>query len=371
VPKLNAIDAISPAFQLAKLNLFKPFRWSFWWRIAVLGLLTGELSSGGGGGNFNFPANFPPPQHRGGGDQLSFLARPLPHIDPHVLWVLIPTLVLAFVIFALVMMYLGSVCRFILLEAVLNGQISIRDAWGRWKNQGARFFGFQLVMGLIFLSLLAIIVVFFLMVVGVSTLKTGDPSGAKYGAIFGALMLFLLALGLLTIPYLIVFVLAKDFAVPVMALEGATFGDAWRKVWGMAKEETGSILGYFGMKIVLTIGAGVIFGIIGMMAIFIILVPVGGVGVVAVLGGKAAGLSWNLYTITLAVSIGLLIVFLLICVFALISVPVAMFFPAYGLYFFAGRYKPLHDRLFPPAPPATPVIAPPMPPDIPPEPMTS
>ena len=378
VPKLNAIDAISPAFQLAKLNLFKPFRWSFWWRVGLLGALTGELSSGGGGANFNFPASFPPPQHRNGGDDLSFLARPMPHIDPHLLWILIPTVIICALFFMLLFMYLGSVCRFILLEATLNGQISIRQAWVRWKDQGLRFFGFQLFLMLIFLALLGIVVFLFLMVIGVSTFKGGDPSGAKFGAIFGAILLFLCALALLTIPYLIVFVLAKDFAVPVMALEGATFGEAWRKVWSMAKDETGSVLGYFGMKIVLTIGAGVIFGIIGTIAVLIILFPVGGAGVLAVLAGKAAGLTWNLYTITLAVSIGLVVLALLICVFALISVPVAMFFPAYGLYFFAGRYKPLHDRLFPPPPPAPTVVEPPtspepppMPPEIPPEPITS
>lgn len=373
VPKLNAVDAISPAFKLTKLNLFSPYRWSFWWRVAVLGFLTGEISSGGGGApNFNFPSNFPPPQHRGG-DQLSLLARPFPNFDPHLLWILIPALVVGVVILMLVFMYLASVCRFILLEAVLNGRVSIREAWGRWKDQGARFFGFQLVLQAIFLAILIVALVIFLMIIGVSSLKGlgGPPSDAKIAAFIGAFFLFFIFLFLLMIPYLIIFVLAKDFAVPVMALEGATFTEAWRRVWRMVKDETLSIAGYFGMKIVLTVGAGIIFGIIGFVVILIVLLPVGGLGVAGIFAGKAAGLDWNVYTITAVVCAAIVIFMLLMVVISLISVPVAIFFPSYALYFFAGRYKPLHDRLFPSPPPApvAPPLAPEPPPEIPPTPV--
>lgn len=373
MPKLNAVDAISPAFKLTKLNLFSPYRWSFWWRVAVLGFLTGEISSGGGGApNFNIP-NFPPPQHRGG-DQLSFLGRSMPNFDPHLLWILIPLLVVGMLIVMLLFMYLASVCRFILLEAVLNGQISIREAWGRWKDQGARFFGFQLVLQGIFLALVLVALVIFLMIIGTSSLKGlgGPPSDTKIAAFIGAFFLFFIFLLLLLIPYLVVFVLAKDFAVPIMALEGATFTEAWRRVWRMVKDETLSIAGYFGMKIVLTVGAGIIFGIIGFIVILIVLLPVGGLGVAGIFAGKAAGLEWNVFTVTLAVCVGLIVLLLIFTLISLICVPVAMFFPSYALYFFAGRYQPLHDRLFPPPPPAPvtppPAPEPPLPPEIPPEP---
>ena len=88
-------------------------------------------------------------------------------------------------------------------------------------------------------------------------------------------------------------------------------------------------------------------------------------GVLAVFAGKAAGMTWNPLTITLIVAAGTLLVGLVIFVMAFVSAPVAVFFPAYGLYFLAGRYQPLHDRLFPP-PPAPPVPeAPPEPPPTP------
>jgi hypothetical protein len=37
---------------------------------------------------------------------------------------------------------------------------------------------------------------------------------------------------------------------------------------------------------------------------------------------------------------------------SLISVPAIVFFPAYAIYFFAARYRPLSLVLYPPPPPA-------------------
>jgi hypothetical protein len=97
------------------------------------------------------------------------------------------------------------------------------------------------------------------------------------------------------------------------------------------------------------------------------LIPVGGVGVIAVIAGKTAGLTWNLYTITLAVVVGCIFLAVLLYVVSLISVPVIVFFPAYSIYFFASRYPPLEAFLRPPLPiaPQAPPLAPPL---LPPEP---
>ena len=167
---------------------------------------------------------------------------------------------------------------------------------------------------------------------------------------------------------------AKDFAVPVMALEGTTFGEAWRRVWAMVTAEPGSVAGYVGMKIVLAIAASIMFGIITVIAILVLAIPTAIVAVIAVFAFKAAGVGIGAFTITLIVAAAIVLIAVIIFVAALIHVPVAAFFPTYALYFFAGRYAPLHDRLFPPPPPAPPVPeappAPPMP-EPPPEPLAT
>lgn len=365
LPKLNAVDAISPAFNLTKTNLFNPFRWGFWIRVAILGLLTGEMSSGGGC-NFRMPANWNRPRH----DQFVSSAPNFPHVDPHVLWAILPVIIATVVILSLIFMYISSVCRFVLLEAVLNGQVSIRDGWSRWRGQGTRYFVFKLLFGLLFLAIIGTGALVLLMMFGVASWRHtgGPPASAIAGLIVGGLFLLLLAL-----PFILVQLLAKDFAVPVMALEGTTFGDAWRRVWAMGTSEPLSVAGYVGMKIVLSIAAAIIFGIITLIGLVILAIPTAIVGAMAFVIGKAIGLGIGPLTITLIVAAGVILVACIIFVAAIIHVPVAMFFPSYALYFFAGRYQPLHDRLFPPPLPAPPVPeAPPEPPqgqEPPPEPL--
>jgi len=126
------------------------------------------------------------------------------------------------------------------------------------------------------------------------------------------------------------------------------------------QREKGSYAGYIGMKIVMAIGASVVVGIITFIVLLILLIPVGGFGVIAVMAGKTAGLTWNLYTITLAVVAGCIVLTVLLYVISLISVPAIVFFPAYSIYFFASRYPALEAFLRPPPPIAA--QAPPLPP---------
>jgi hypothetical protein len=350
MPKLNAVDAISPAFNLMKADLFSPVRWGFWVRIGILGFFTGEMSAGGGC-NFNVPANWRTHhQNQFAAPSLFAAAPPFGHWDPHALIAALPFIFGVALIVGLILMYIGSVFRFTLFEAILNGQISIRDAWERWQQQGTRFFVFRLLLGLAFLCIVGIVALTVIAMVGVGSF-THNPGAMGAGAILGIIFGFL-ALFLFAIPFILVYLFAKDFAVPVMALEGTTFGEAWRKVWAMVKNEPGSTAGYVGMKIVLSIAAAFIFGIIILIAALFVIIPLGGIGVVSVLAGKAAGLTWTPLTITLVVALAVVFIGLLLFVVSVVSAPVSVFFPAYGLYFFAGRYQPLHDRLFPPAPPA-------------------
>jgi len=50
----SAVDAIYPAIEHTKKQLFQPFRLGQWTRLALVGLLAGELGSGGGCNTHNF-----------------------------------------------------------------------------------------------------------------------------------------------------------------------------------------------------------------------------------------------------------------------------------------------------------------------------
>jgi hypothetical protein len=152
-----------------------------------------------------------------------------------------------------------------------------------------------------------------------------------------------------------------------MALEEISALEGWRRLWPWLKAEKGGYAGYIGMKIVLAIGAGIAFGILTVILLLALLIPVGGVGVIAVLGGKAAGLTWNFYTIAVAVVVGCIALAVFMFAASLVYVPAIVFFPAYSIYFFSARYAPLATLLWPqppasPAPGSPPLESPPLPP---------
>jgi hypothetical protein len=101
----------------------------------------------------------------------------------------------------------------------------------------------------------------------------------------------------------------------------------------------------------MAIGAGIVVGIATVILGLIIAIPTVLLSILAIITGKTAGLTWNAYTITLAVVVGCVLLAGFLYVIALISVPVIVFFPAYSIYFFAARYPRLSAVLYP-APPA-------------------
>jgi hypothetical protein len=338
----SAVDAIYPAFEHTKKQLFQPFRFGQWARLAVVGLLAGELGSSGGCNRNNFNLNQYPGAAR-------HFMDPGSGIDPALLAGVIAVLVIAGLVLGIVLMYISSVMRFILFDSVMAKECHIREGWGRRQGPGLRYFLWKLIYLLVTLAGLTVLV--------------GIPAGFAFAAgwlktpkehlaplvlggilVFFALMIFVLVLA-------VIFVLTKDFVVPQMALENIGVMEGWQRLWPMIKAEKGRYAGYIGMKIVMAIAAGIVVGIAALILGLIIAIPTVGLSIIAVITGKTAGLTWNAYTITLAVVVGCVLLAGFLYVIALISVPVIVFFPAYSIYFLAARYPALSAVLYP-APPA-------------------
>jgi hypothetical protein len=339
----SAVDAISPAFEHTKRQLLQPFRFGQWLRLAVVGLLAGELSSGGGCNAPNIP-NLNPSQHPTvpglSGANLALFAG------------LIAVVIVAAFVLGIVFMYISSVMRFILFDGVLAKECHIRQGWRLRQAEGWRYFLWKLLYSLVTFGVLIVLV--------------GIPAGAAFvlgwfsdpkqhmvPLVLSGIALFFLFV-FVVIAMAVIFVLTKDFVVPQMALENIGAMEGWRRLLPMIQAEKGGYAAYVGMKIVLAIGASIILGIVGFILALIILIPVVGVVVAAVLGAKAAGVGWTAGTITLAVVAGCVLLAVFLLMSALISVPAIVFFPAYSIYFFAERYPALRAKLYP-APPAAPV----------------
>jgi hypothetical protein len=353
-PRLSAVQAVTPAFEQTKHQMFKPFRFRHWLNLATVSLVTGEFFGGGGGGG-GWHGGYSPPHRRGGGDSLlvAFSHPSWGTIIEFLPWILLGVAIL--IVLFLLWLYAASVYRFILFESVLYNRCELREGWHRWKVHGSSYFLW--VLSLAFAVPLALLVLI------------GGPIFLAWRAhifdypkehlallILGGIGLFLIFLAVL-LGLAVVGLLAKDFVVPVMAMENLGVLDAWRRVLPMLGAEKLSYIGYILMKIVLAVGSAIIFGIINLLALVMMLIPMGILGLAVYFLAKAAGLTWTLTTMSLVVILGGAVVFLIFYVIAFISAPAMVFFQSYTLHFFGSRYPALGAIVFPPPPPPSPVTS--------------
>jgi hypothetical protein len=351
---------VQPALQHVREQLFTRFRWGQWSRLALVGILAAELHVGGCNFNFNFPVNQP---RRSG--QGFLLSSSLPsgwppfnpaHISEHIgqFIGLIVVGIFVAVVLAFVFLYINSVFRFILFDSVLRRECSIGGGWSKWRRAGGRFFLWQIVFQIAAWLFLAVLVGVPLALAFAAGWVTDFRQHIGRLVVGGILLLGLFVVFVLGAA--VVQVLAKDFLVPLMALEDLDFADGWHRLLGMIGREKGRYAVYLLLKLVLAIAAGILFSILAIVPILFVVVP----AVIAMVAGSAAGMGWNVTTISLAIIFGTVLFFLLIYLIALVCVPATVFFPAYAMYFLAARYPTLDALLHPAPTPASP--APEMPP---------
>ena len=333
---ITAVDSITPALEHTKQQLFKPFNIGQWTKLAFVGLLAGELGSNGCN-----RSNFQAPSHPGGGPHFPASIG----IDHALLIALIVTGIIAAVAIGIILMYVGSVMRFVLFDSIITRQCHIRWGWNRRLGPGWRYFAWKLLYALISLAGIAVLVG---MPLALAFAKgwLRAPKEHLPPLIFSGAIVFMVLL-IFGVATAVILVLTKDFVVPQMALEDIGVMEGWRRLWLMMQREMGAYAAYLVMKIVLAIVAGIVIGIATLIVGVIFVVPTAGLSILAVLTGKSAGLTWNAETIALAAVIACILLAIFLYLVSLVSVPAIVFFPAYSIYFFAGRYPRLAAALYP------------------------
>jgi hypothetical protein len=134
--------------------------------------------------------------------------------------------------------------------------------------------------------------------------------------------------------------------------------EGWERLLAMMGAEKSAYAVYVLMKIVLAIGSGITFAIINLIVILVLLIPLGLLGLAGYFVGSGLGITWDLSTELLVGGIGLLAFAGILYVVGFVYAPGLVFFQSYTLEFFAPRYGPLGNKMFPPSPAATPPISP-------------
>src|SRR5579859_6762512 len=349
--RLSAIDSFGPALSRAGAMLFRPFRLGTWLKMGLIGLLGGGVVVASSGLHFRAPVT---PSNVPHGDlppnaEDFFRAIRSIHLADYFHVILIVIAVIAAL--ALIFLYLFCRFRFILFDTVVTGQPAIGRGWLKYESQAHRYFGFWLVFRLVTWGALFLIVGLPLWHAYKNGLFSGDNSLPMFFAIIASLALGALAVG---IAFAVISTLAKDFVMPVLALDDLSVGDAWSAVWRVAASEPGAWAAYMGMKLLCAIGSSIALSIAFVIALLpaliLIGIPVGILAVLGVVAFKTIGAVFGIIIFCVAV---LLAVAGFICLLLILTAPISVFFTAYALYFFGGRYPKLAVLLSPqPLPPA-------------------
>jgi hypothetical protein len=351
---ISAVDSIGPASEATKNFMFRPFQWARWWRIGALGVATGEFASSGcnpSGISDGIKAASQQQQHP---QQFAAAAFPNLGLSPGQIALMITVLVVGLVALVLVHLYVGSVLRFVLFDAVAAGRYRLREGWKRWHDRGIRYFGFQLL--LIFISLMGYAVLVgipLVLAAAAGILKSPREHVAAWAVGIAVLLPILLVFAIVMA---LINLAAKDFAVPMMALENMRVGAALSRIWAMVRTAKGQYAGYVGLKIVLAIVIGVVMAVIQIFILMILFIPI--VVIAVAVGIATPQVFQNPLMLAFALTAAIVLVFVLLFLIGVISAPIVYFFEAYVLTFFAPRYPPLWNVLHPapPAAPAPPVL---------------
>jgi hypothetical protein len=353
--RLSAIDAVRPAFERTRGMLFRPFRFKTWLKLGFIGWLAG---AGGGSFNLNMPS-FP----GGGGSSGSTAGHDVERtvgafLSEHLLLILF--IVAASFMIGLAFVYLSCRFRFVLFDSILQRDPQIARGWRLYSREADRYFAFVVCCMGASLIVLAL-------VVGVPlwhAFKSGIfKSDNQFPALFTYVLAIVLGVFLFVIIAAIIGSLANDFAVPVLALDRTTIGGAWSVLKQMISADPWAFAGYLGMKLLLSIAAGIVTAIAMLVVFLVLLIP----GVIVVMLGvvivKAAGPAGTVLGIILAVIAALVAIALVLLLTLVVTAPVIVFFTSYAFYFLGGRYPRLGALLWPqpPAPVVPPPLVPPPP----------
>jgi hypothetical protein len=340
---ISAADAVSLAIQRTRDFLFRPFTWGTYLKLGLVAIITEGVGSNihsssssrtsGHGPNFSTPF----------------------HIEPFQIAIVVAALALAMLL-GFWIFYLVTRLRFAFFHCLIHNTKEIRPGWWLYREQAARFFWFNIVVGLGFLAVIIAIALPFIS--GFVRLYHESQQGGQFD--WGLLLSLLLPL----IPIIILLALAgvvtdlilRDWMMPHFALEDASAGEAWSDVWHNIMAEKKQFFVYALLRVVLPfIAAVVLFMILAIPGLVL-------VGAFAAFGyglhsafANATGAS-AVVGVLLQIFFGLLAFGFTLLASICLGGPLSTGVREYALLFYAGRYKLLGDILYPPPPPPPPAF---------------
>lgn len=334
---LSATEAISPAIDRTKA-LLQPFALGRWLKLGLVALLA-EMS-----GQFAFPPVAGIPQQ-----QQHFAAPWSGTTSGPAMLVIAIIAIVAFVI-ALVLFYLGSRMRLVLMDLVATRTTLIAPAWHRTASRTWRWIGIQIIF--IVAAFIAIGVVLAVPVLYFIRSARAGNSHVNVAVFLSNFVFLFLAMFLAVFAVAVVFLFLRDFVLPFILFGDARLGDALRNAVFIARREPGGVLFYFFMRFVLMIAAGLAGELCVALAALAFGIPTRAIGAVLWFTLHQSSRLALIAMFGGFVLLGAIFFVGLVCTVLCVSAAVLIFYQSYALYFVGGRYPVLGNLMEPPPPPA-------------------
>ena len=344
---ISAADSVSLAVQRTRDFLFKPFSWGTYLKLGLVAILTEGVGSNfrsgshGGSSSGHNPSGFSPTS-----------------LTPGMIAVIVAAVLFAMIVSVLVL-YLITRLRFAFFHCLIHSTKELRPGWQIYRVPATRYFWLNVVVGLCFLVVVALIALPF--VAGFWRLIRDTPQGGHpdFALLFALVLPLIPIIFLLVLAGLVTDLILRDWILPHYALENATAGEAWSSVWSSIKAEKRQFAVYSLLRVILPI--------IAMAGLFIVLIIPG-----LILAGSIGALIYGVHSafanatgasavvgILVQVFFGVLAFGFMVLASIALGGPVSTGIREYALIFYGGRYRVLGDILFPPPPAqAVPQVAP-------------
>lgn len=309
--RIKVTAAIQPAYQHMVRMLFRPFNLKKWLALGFVSLLAGSAGGGPGG---RFPCGSSEPNTREIDQALQWMAA-------H--WGIIAAAGAIFVILLFVLYWLGSIFRLVYTEQVAKDSYAIKEPFARLKSLGTSLFLWLAGFGFAFIAAAGILV--------------GLPVGLAFGLnAAGWVQVVAAAWGVIAfLAILLIFIIVNIFAIElvsgVMYTRGVRVLEAWRLLLPRLKENIGQTALYLLLIFAFCIGLAILSIFAAFIVLMVMLIPFGGVFLLAALIGKSAGLVWNAATISIAAFYGAIFFAAYIYVFSCVLQPAVVFLRAFSL----------------------------------------
>ncbi|HEY1902370.1 MAG TPA: hypothetical protein VGG56_08080 [Terracidiphilus sp.] len=336
----SASEAIRPALARTYDYLFRTFQWETFLKLAAVATLSeGFIVSF----KFFVPNTFPFDVNTAA--LKSFLLAPA----------FLPVTILgaaAILLLGLYCLYLITRLRFGFIHCLIHQTREIRAASKLYSVEAESFFTACVLVWLT-LFVLGLLAIALFVVAAYGVIATPTPEGKlDPGSFF---ILFFPCLGIafaLILAACVAQVALNDFILPHMAIEGASFRNAWTAARTRIAANRETFFSYFILRLGMPLAAGLVLG----FAAWVL-----GLIVFGILGMSAAGFTAMLDGTTdarayLLIAAQLLFILLGLGAGSVLAIasggPIGVFTRSYALFFYGGHYKALGNLLNPPDAPA-------------------